>query len=657
MFIREAPYEPLRALLEAQLLSVRSLFLFILLSIAAPVWSLETIHLQLKWKHQFQFAGYYAAFVKGYYKQAGLDVVIHEAQYDEDPIENVLSGKAEYGVGTSELLLKHAEGAPVVVLGVIFQHSPLGLVAARDASVRHVHDLVGRPLMIEANSAELFAYLAREGVRRDLLEILPHSFDIRDLIEGRIAAMSVYVTDEPYALREVGFDYVLMKPSQGGIDFYGDNFFTTRQELTEHPERVRAFREATIKGWKYAMAHPEEIIDLIYEGYTQRHSRQHLAYEAKQMMNLLQPDLVEPGYMHEGRWQHIAQTYAEQGLLPERYDLEDFLYRPESGVDLRQVQQWISVLLLVALVVVGVLVYVSTLNRRLARSQAWLSSLIENAPSALLVLNEDAQVLDWNDQAEEIFGWQKEEVMGRSIYDFLIPASEREQVQSALQSMMQTGAVTPSKNWNLTKRGQRILCDWRNVKPQSHMMICMAQDVTERTRMEESLREMAHTDALTGVANRTLFFEKFEQSVLLAKRQKEKVAMLFIDLDDFKQVNDRYGHEVGDVVLCEVVQRIRMAIREADLLARIGGDEFVLMLYDCPNEDKAKQVAEKVLSVLERPVKVAGIEVVIGGSIGISIFPDHGEQVSTLLKAADKAMYAVKAQRKNGIGVAEPRSL
>lgn len=631
----------------------RSVLLFFVLLAASTAWSLETVHLQLKWKHQFQFAGYYAAFVKGYYKNAGLDVVIHEANYDEDPIEAVISGKAEYGVGTSELLLKHAAGAPVVVLGVIFQHSPLALIAARDENVQHVHDLVGRSLMIEANSAELFAFLAREGVRRDLLDVVPHSFDIRDLIEGRVAGMSVYVTDEPFALREAGFDYVLMKPSQAGIDFYGDNFFTTREELEQHPERVRAFREATIKGWKYAMAHPEEIIDLIYEGYTQRHSRQHLAYEAKQMMGLLQPDLVEPGYMHAGRWQHIADTYASQRLLPEDYDLGDFLYRPEVGVDLRKVQQWISVLMLVAIVVVGVLVYVATLNRRLARSQAWLGSLIENAPSALLVLNEEAEVLDWNEQAEEIFGWKKEEVMGRSIYDFLIPGPDLEQVKSALKNMMQTGEVTLSKNWNLTKHGARILCDWRNVKPQSHMMICMAQDVTERAKLEESLREMAHTDALTGVANRTLFFEKFEQSILLAKRQQEKVAMLFIDLDDFKVVNDRYGHEVGDVVLCEVVQRIRMAIREADLLARIGGDEFVLMLYDCPEVDKARQVAEKVLSVLANPVKVAGIDVVIGGSIGISIFPDHGEQVTTLLKAADKAMYAVKAVSKNGVGVAE----
>ncbi|MDX1453197.1 MAG: diguanylate cyclase [Oleiphilaceae bacterium] len=615
-------------------------------------WSLETVHLQLKWKHQFQFAGYYAAFVKGYYKEVGLDVVIHEARYGEDPIDTVIAGDAQYGVGTSELLLKHAAGAPVVVLGVIFQHSPLALVADRNKQIAHVHDLVDVPLMIEPNSAELFAYLAQEGVSKDRLKILPHSFDIRDLIEGKVGGMSVYVTDEPYALREAGFDYILLKPSQGGIDFYGDNFFTTREELEKHPDRVRAFREATIKGWHYAMAHPEEIIDLIYERYTQRHSRLHLAYEAKQMMGLLQPELVEPGYMNAGRWRHIADTYAEQKLLPPNYDLGDFLYEQEKGIDVRQVQRWGATMLIITAIVVTILFYVSTLNRRLQRSQQWLKQLVENAPSAMIVLNENGEVLDWNDQAEHVFGWTIDEVKGLPIFDFLIPKSELEHVNRVLESVQRTGEVMPSQNWNLTKSGQRILCDWRNVKPQENYTICMAQDITERNKMEAKLREMAHTDALTKVANRTLFFEKFEQSILLAKRQGEKIAMLFIDLDDFKLVNDQYGHEVGDVVLCDVVQRIRMAVREADLLARIGGDEFVLMLYNCPGVDKARQVAEKVLQVLERPVKVAGVEVMIGGSIGISVYPEHGEHVSGLLKAADKAMYSVKTKSKNGIGIA-----
>jgi len=618
--------------------------------------ALESVTLQLKWKHQFQFAGYYAAFVKGFYKEAGLDVLIKEAVVGQDPIASVIDGSAEYGVGTSELLLRHQEGAPVVVLGVIFQHSPLGLVVSQASGVEHVHDLVAKPLMIEANSAELFAFFAREGVNRDLLNIVHHSFDIRDLIDGRVAGMSVYTTDEPFALKQAGIDYSLFLPRQAGIDFYGDNFFTTRQEIEAHPERVQAFRAATIKGWKYAMAHPEEIIDLIYERYTQRHSRLHLAYEAKEMMRLLQADLVEPGYMHEGRWRHIADTYATQGLLKPDYDLSRFLYKPENGLDAQKVKQWVLGLVLIFVAIFAVLLYVWRLNRKLEDRENWLENVISHAPNALIVLNEKFEVHDWNEQAEAIFGWRIEEVKGRSAFEFLVPESERQHVEDTLSSILRTGELTRSENWNLTRDGKRIFCDWRNVMPQPDTIICMASDMTDRRRMEEELRELAHTDALTKVANRTLFFEKMEQSMLLAKRQDAKLAMLFIDLDDFKLVNDRYGHEVGDVVLVEVVQRIRMAIREADMLARIGGDEFVLMLYNCESVEKARQVAEKVLFVLERPLQVAGLSVVVGGSIGISLFPEHGTRVTELLKAADQAMYSVKGAGKNGIGLARARN-
>ena len=128
--------------------------------------------------------------------------------------------------------------------------------------------------------------------------------------------------------------------------------------------------------------------------------------------------------------------------------------------------------------------------------------------------------------------------------------------------------------------------------------------------------------------------------------------MLFIDLDDFKIVNDQYGHEFGDVVLCEVVQRIKMAVREADMLARIGGDEFVLILHDCESHERATQVAEKVLFHLERPIQVSGLTVIVGGSIGISFYPDNGLKTAELVKSADRAMYEVKQKQKNGIGLA-----
>lgn len=131
----------------------------------------EHVTLQLKWKHQFQFAGYYAAVAQGYYREAGLDVTLREAEPDKDPVEEVLQGRAEFGVGTSELALLRSQGKPVVVLAVIYQHSPLVLLARRADGVGDLQALAGQPVMIEPQSAELFAYFKNEGVDRAKLDV------------------------------------------------------------------------------------------------------------------------------------------------------------------------------------------------------------------------------------------------------------------------------------------------------------------------------------------------------------------------------------------------------------------------------------------------------------------------------------------------------
>lgn len=160
--------------------------------------SVEKVTLQLKWTHAFQFAGYYAALEKGYYRDAGLDVQLLEATPGIDPLESVLSDQAQYGVGTSSLLLARKSGKPVVVLAAIFQHSPLVLVAREDKSskgTQGIHDIVGKRVMIEPQSDELIAYLKQEGITPDRLIQVPHSFRVEDLIEGRVDAMSAYVSN------------------------------------------------------------------------------------------------------------------------------------------------------------------------------------------------------------------------------------------------------------------------------------------------------------------------------------------------------------------------------------------------------------------------------------------------------------------------------
>lgn len=161
----------------------------------------EKVVLQLKWKHQFQFAGYYAALKKGFYRDAGFVVDIREAQDGLDPVDSVLKGEAEYGVAASELALHRARGRPVVVLAVILQHSPLTLIA-RGGGVKSLHDLDGKRIMLLPQETELYAYLEREKLPRSRIVEVPHSFSADDLVKGRVDALSGYSTDEPYVLKK-----------------------------------------------------------------------------------------------------------------------------------------------------------------------------------------------------------------------------------------------------------------------------------------------------------------------------------------------------------------------------------------------------------------------------------------------------------------------
>jgi diguanylate cyclase (GGDEF)-like protein/PAS domain S-box-containing protein len=619
----------------------------------APPESLDKVTLQLKWKHQFQFAGYYAALEKGFYREAGLDVRIVEAEAGKEPMEAVVRGEAEFGVGTSELVLWRYRGEPVVVLGVVFQHSSLALAVRKGAGIRNPHDLAGKRVMIEPHSAELFAYLRREHIDSRRLDILPHSFDTRDLIEGRVDAMSVYTTDELFDLQRAGFDYLLFEPITGGIDFYGDNLFTNRTQIDLNPRRVKAFRAASRRGWAYAMAHPEEIARLIFEKYSQRHSLPHLLFEAEQMMPLLQPELIEPLYMHAGRWRHIADTYAELGMLPRDDPMEGFLYDADPQIDLALLRRYLSAALLGLVLIGGISLYIMRLNRRLALSEERYRIVYQKAPSAFVLWDADFRVTGWNRASEEIFGWSASEVMGRNFFDFMVPPEERDSVRRiADQVMASRDGDGLSSHWNLTRDGRRILCEWRNAPLHDGSgavigAVAIATDVTERKRMEERLAYMAHYDPLTELPNRSLFFDRLAQAFAVARRNVLGFSLLYLDLDDFKPINDTFGHDAGDQVLRDIARRLRDLVRESDTVARMGGDEFVVLLHGIGKVRDAEAVAEKIIAELAPPFEIAGHSIRISASIGVAIYPQHGGDAETLINAADNAMYEAKRCGRN----------
>lgn len=327
--------------------------------------ALDKVTLQLKWKHQFQFAGYYAAIAQGYYREAGLEVVLQEAKPGKDPVEAVLKGEAEFGVGTSELMLLRAKGVEVVVLAAIFQHSPLVLLARRSAEVNDLHDLANQPVMIEPQSAEIFAYFEAEGVDPKKLKIQHHTLSVEDIISGKVAAMTGYSTDEPFQLQAAGFEVLTFTPRAGGIDFYGDNLFTTASQLQRHPQRVKAFREASLRGWEYALQNPQEIIDLIIKEHGNRKTREHLLFEASKTAQLMHPELIEVGYMNLGRWQHIANTYRSFNMVPKDFSLDGFIYDPNPKPNLAWIYWLLGGATIITIAAVGWLLPLMRLNRQL----------------------------------------------------------------------------------------------------------------------------------------------------------------------------------------------------------------------------------------------------------------------------------------------------
>lgn len=173
-------------------------------------------------------------------------------------------------------------------------------------------------------------------------------------------------------------------------------------------------------------------------------------------------------------------------------------------------------------------------------------------------------------------------------------------------------------------------------------------EITRRRLLEETIRQMAYQDSLTSLPNRSLLNDRLVQALAHAKRRAQKVALLYLDLDGFKAVNDTYGHRVGDELLRVVAARLTGQLRQSDTVARLGGDEFIVLLPDAGGARDGDRIARKILAALRRPCRIGGRSLAISGSIGMAIYPQDGRSAETLVKHADQAMYKAKAAGRDG---------
>jgi diguanylate cyclase (GGDEF)-like protein/PAS domain S-box-containing protein len=315
---------------------LRFVVLGLLLSFNLPIFAASTnpekISLQLKWLNSFQFAGYYAAKAKGFYAEENLDVELRERKVGTNNIHQVINGESEYGVADTALLVERLNGIPVVVLASIFQHNPLVYVALKSSGIASPYEMRGKRIMDDDHdNASLRAMLYESGLTAKDFIHFPNSANINDLIQDKTDVMAAYSTDEVDHYKQRGVDINVIDPRNYGIDFLGDNLFTTQKEITEHPERVEKFIRASLKGWEYAVNHPDEIIDLIFTQYnTQLLTLEHLKFEARESIKMIAPQSVPIGSSDSKRFEWIAETYKALGLVKSTDNLKDFIYGQQN---------------------------------------------------------------------------------------------------------------------------------------------------------------------------------------------------------------------------------------------------------------------------------------------------------------------------------------
>jgi diguanylate cyclase (GGDEF)-like protein/PAS domain S-box-containing protein len=926
----------------------------------------ETIDLQLRWHHQFQFAGYYAAVQQGYYKNAGLDVVIHEGSPNKIAIKEVLQDHAQYGVANSELVLSRLKGDPLVLLAAIYQHSPSVLLARKDAGIFSPSDLVGKKVMMLGTyiDADFLAMFHNERIDMNTVKIIPSSFDIQDLATGKVDAFNSYISNEPYFLKQQGIEFTVLYPRNYGVDFYSDMLFTSENELKQHPKRVKAFLDASLQGWQYAMAHPQDIIALLQNQYQVPKSKEHLAFEADAMRSLILPDLVEIGHINPWRIKFMADTFVQAGMVHNDDLLENFIYSAEATKE--HLKHYLKIMVLFALLssLIAVILYAAyqsikrenrqrqrvaeelrqrtnelalrndilqkinqgidlpellnelacqveslhprmlcsilllddnnqlrhgaapslpdfynkaidsvaigegigscgtaayrgeryiveniqqhpfwTAFRELAKQagvQSCWSQPIKNSQGKVLgtfaiyhaqptkpldaeieliesyanlaqlgiehtradaALVESEQRLhfvlkgsglgfwDWKIDshkveihtiAAEIFYYHYTEIQTTppQWLNFVYP-DDREQVWQSIQDVLNGKRAihqieyrmldnNGSIHWlldraNIVQRDQdgkpirmsgthtditeRKLAEHQLRDSEQRLMLCqyyggigtweadlindrqiwspttskllgfpelvnpkwndflaviypedqqkvidatqahiihgvkydveyrilnadnqlrwmrsvgridepkngkltyfrgIVQDITERKAAEEQIKQLAFYDYLTQLPNRRLLNERLQYGIDLAQREGNQLAVLALDLDRFKAINDNLGHKAGDELLQKVAERIVTQLRKVDTAARLGGDEFVVLLSEISHHDDVKRVALAIIAELSQPFLLRETDSVnIGTSIGISFYPEHGDNPEILLDRADIALYKAKDQ-------------
>lgn len=493
----------------------------------------QPVSLQLIWKNQFQFAGYYIAKEKGFYAEEQLEVDIREYTQDTDVVGAITNHKADFAVGRSSILVSKGNGAPITALFATFQKSPLMLITRGD--IKTPTELNGKRVMLTSDAqevAEIQAMLIKAGVLANDYIHQKHSFNISDLINNKTDAMGAYIANEPYQMQLQKQPYSIIHPTDYGFDMYSDILFAHNDTIIKKPLLTSQFYKASIKGWLYAFENIEETAKIIFEKYnTQNRTLEALIYEGKALKKLAIIDGIPFGEIIQERFKAMENIYLISGLLTPPYDVSNFIYpgnpsRTSIGI-MKNFPVWQTVVFM--LVVISYLIYRNNLT---------------------------------------------------------------------------------------TIRNTELIV-------------------------------IAEHDQLTGLFNRHKLVDSISEYIQLSARYDWKISCIFIDIDNFKDINDTFGHNAGDQVLKNISQLLLNKVRRTDIVGRWGGEEFVIIL---PETDlhMAEELAAKLrVAVFEAKFSV---DHTISCSLGVTQYKKD-ETVEEFIGRADDALYIAKHEGKNRTAV------
>lgn len=290
----------------------------------------------------------------------------------------------------------------------------------------------------------------------------------------------------------------------------------------------------------------------------------------------------------------------------------------------------------------------------LAESQDRLRAIVETALDAVVQIDASGAITGWNAQAEAIFGWSRAEALGRQLPEIAIPAQYREAHSKGLQRFLLggKGAILNARTeiTGLHRSGREFPIEL-TVTPittaKGYEFSAFIRDITQKKQSAELIWRQANFDTLTGLPNRHMLFDRLGQEIKRAERAGLPFVVLFLDLDRFKEVNDTRGHRVGDLLLLEASRRISACVRATDTVARMGGDEFIIILSKLNEVQQAAALAQNILDALAVPFKLGDENAFITASIGITAYPHDASEIETLIQSADQAMYAAKGGGRN----------